>query len=203
MPILTPNKNRVTIPLTIAGMYSAGDPAAMPDGYMRQNTNMLLRPNRLDSRPPAVYDNLTGVQGLAYWDDRTNHVRRFVALDSTKLYKKATSGETWDAGATPSVINLDTRYLSFTNFLGKAYFAFDDGSGGVGRTYRYDGTNFGAAEWYAQGGAASQINAASLAAFDSRVFLAGAPSTWVNAASSKAYDFTSWTLTNVTAQNVT
>lgn len=197
---------RVVIPLPIAGMYSAGDPASIPDGYTRSITNMLLRPNRVDSRPPAVYDNLTGVIGLGTWEDLTNRQRRFIALDATKLYKKSTSSETWDPGTTASTVTYGTRFLSSTNFGGRFYMAFDDGSGTLGKVFRYDGTNFKAAEWVAQDGAASStVNATALAAFDNRLYLAGTAENLVNsaAASSSAYDFTAWTLTNVTAKNLT
>lgn len=117
----------------------AGDPSTIPDGYVRQLSNMLVRPGpRFDSRPPAVYDGLSSINGLAKWEDLVNQVTRFIALDSSKLYKKATSGEAWDAGTSGLTV---TRLTSYENYRGKLYMMFDDGAGSPSVAAVYDGTN--------------------------------------------------------------
>lgn len=121
------------------GQWSSGDPTLMPPGFCVVCRNLLVRPNRLDSRPPMVYDSLMSITGLFNHDDQTNKKQRLLALSSEPLlYMKGTSGETWSASlGAPS----GTRLTDSGRFRGKTYFAMDNGAGVPAAINSFDGTN--------------------------------------------------------------
>ncbi len=127
------------IPLRIDnGSWSSGEPSETPDGYCRSIRNMLLRPNRLDSRPPFVYDSLMSITGLGMFDDQTNKCSRQLSLASDqKLYEKATSGETQSASL--GTVG-GTRLTGMTNYRGKAYGMMET-AGLPAAAFSFDGTN--------------------------------------------------------------
>lgn len=202
-PTGKPPSGRLTIPLAINGMFSAGDPSSIPDAATVYLHNMLLRPNRCEARPPATYDNLMSIIGICEWEDLVNQQTRFVALDATKLYLKSASAETWDGG-TSGVSG--TRVTDCVSYRGKLYITLDDGAGNPTTVLVYDGSTVSASPFD------SAITARAIATFNDRLFFAypritttphmdGGSQSWTGA----VYDLTTvkWTKTNVTASLVT
>jgi hypothetical protein len=207
------SSGRLVVPMEISGEYTAGDAAQIPDGYMRQATNVLIRPNRVDSRPPCVLDNPSTalVTGLMFWDDRTNNQRRFVSIDAIsaqKLYKKSTTTEAWDAGVTTVVTNHipGDVTLAYTNFNGKMFFATRPVST-IGAVAFYDGTAVRQARWNGlYNGGNSSLFGSGLASFENRLYISDATAAFDNLAYiyGTAYDMTfGWTLSNATVSNLT
>ncbi len=151
------------IPLTIdRGMFSSGEPSETPDGYCRAIRNMLLRPNRLDSRPPFVYDSLMSITGLGIFDDQTNKCSRQLSLASDqKLYEKATSGETQSASLGTVT---GTRLTDLTNYRGVAYGMMET-SGLPVAAFSFDGTNINTSPFN------SPIQGRSVVAYLDRIFI--------------------------------
>ena len=208
MPAQQQQDAMTVIPLPTGGEFRAGDPASVPDGFVLYLHNMLLRPNRLDSRPPAIYDNVDSVVGLALWEDITNQQTRFVAVSGSNLYVKNATGETWSAaipiGLTPG------RMTDYANFEGVLCMMFDNGAGVPSRILSYDGTTVATAPI-----ASGTITGRCTATLGKRRFIgmprvtillvaAGAAKT--NASTyAMTYDWTTadWTKTNVTASILT
>ena len=186
-------------PLALGGMFSAGDPSAIPDEHTVLMKNMLIRPGpRFDARPPATYDSLMTAQGLLQWEDLKDQQTRFLALDATKLYQKATSGETWDAG-TATVTG--TRMVDYANYRGKVYVMMDDGAGSPSAAMVWDGTTLSSAPFN------STINGRCIAAFNDRLFIGYPRVTITNLVGFiTGYDWTGpigWVATSASASNVT
>jgi hypothetical protein len=200
---------RKTISLGLnRGQWSGGDPALMAEGYCRKVRNMLLRPNRWSQRPPFTYDNVAtsgGRIGLALWNDGSYN--RLIAMGSGGAYVKATSGETWTlAGST-----LNPKTWDHTNHNGSVYAIM---SGTFQQPYAwfwsYNGTSV---DYPTLGGGTSgtldgSLQARSLTAFKSRLFIGGVSLYFQNQlgysfGTDPAYDPTDWTLTNVTAETIT
>jgi hypothetical protein len=120
-------------------MYASGDPVLIPDGYVTNLTNMLIRPGRIEARPPAVYEAtgptsiLSGLgiigeyaSGFGVWEDIQNQKARFWGYigTGTALYVRNADTGVWSSVGAVS----GYRMLSYANFMGKLYFATDDGA---------------------------------------------------------------------------
>lgn len=135
-----PDNTRV-IPVNILkGMFTSGDLSAMEDGYCIRIRNMLIRPNRLEARPPLVYDDLMTIRSLAIYDDQTNKVQRGLAINTTpNLFMKGTSGETWGSSL-GSVGAANARLSDFANYRNVFYGMLDDGAGVPTSAFSFNGT---------------------------------------------------------------
>lgn len=103
--------------------------------------NLLVRPGRLASRPPFVYDNLTAVTSLGNFDDKANKATRLLAVDTSfRLYEKSATAntETWSSSLGTMVTS---RVSSISNFQGSAFICISDSNGLPAATYSFDGTN--------------------------------------------------------------
>ncbi len=174
------------MPLGTSGMWTSGEPTSIPDGYVRMLRNMLIRPNRIATRPPFVYDNLMAISGLMRWEDLANQQTRFLALDTSRnLYMKAASGETWSAAITGTLTA--SRITDFANYRGKVYYMLDDGAGNPVAAAVFDGTTISAAPFN------SAIFAKTVTTFIDRLIL-GAPRVTITsvqaAAPTTSYDWT-------------
>lgn len=129
----------INIPIEILkGRWASGDPSLMPEGYCLECRNVVVRPNRLETRPPFVYDSLMNVRGVAIFDDPTNKVARLIAINSSQaLFEKGTSGDTWSASLGTLT---GTRLSEFTNYRGKMYGMMDNGAGAPTAAFSFDGT---------------------------------------------------------------
>lgn len=159
--------NRKSIPLTFdKGVYSAGDTAVIPDGYVQSMVNYLPRPNRYPARPPFVYDSIMSVNGLGNWDDPTNKATRLVGVNTAgaMFIKSATlNTETW--GSTVGTVT-GTRLTDYANLRGKFFAMFDNGAGLPSGAASYDGMNFDATPFN------SVIAARTVTTLNERLFLA-------------------------------
>lgn len=190
------------IPIGILkGKYNppGGDPSLVPDGYLLQARNVVVRPNRLESRPPFVYDSLMTIRGLANVDDTTNRVSRLVALNSTpNVFRKATSGETWSGslGAANG-----SRLLDSANYKGILYMTTDDGSGTPAVITSLSGTTV---DTNATG---ESLAARTITPYNDRLFITGVYASIFNllgtTGSERAYDPTTWTVVNGVGENIT
>jgi len=158
-------KRHNTIPVPLSGMFSAGDPSTLPEGFVSVLRNYMIRPNRFEGRAPFVYDALDAVSGFAIWQDMTNELQKTVATNGfdNKLYTKNANGigyGTGLAGLTASI-----RLTGYTNILGKLYLAFDNGAGVPTAMAVYDGANLSMTPFN------STINARDIKAFIDRAFL--------------------------------
>ena len=202
-----PKEDRIAIPLGLDGMFSAGDPGAIPDGYARKIENMFIRPGRVASRPPFTYDSVMNVNGLANYDDGTNKVTRLVSIDSTQhlRVKSATAGsETWGAANATTISG--TRLTDSCNYRSVVYAMIDNGSGLPSAAFSFDGTNVNASPFN------SAIQGRTVTTFIDRLFI-GYPRVTVapvtdslgGSVTSNSYVFTGshWVKTNVTAIQLT
>jgi hypothetical protein len=75
--------NRKSILLALGGAYSAGDGGCILDGFVRELTNYLPRPNRYPARPLFVYDSIK--------------VQRLVGVNTSgaMFVKSATAGSSY------------------------------------------------------------------------------------------------------------
>lgn len=194
----------VPVNLGTLGMFASGEPTAIPDGYVRSMRNMLIRPNRIATRPPFVYDNLMAISGLMRWEDLVNQQTRFLALDTSRnLYIKSATTEAWSAAITGTLTA--SRITDYANYRGKVYYMLDDGAGNPIAAAMFDGTTITANPF------SSAIFARTVTAFIDRLIL-GAPRVTItnrlfNSGTGPlpAYaldDVTYWAATNVTATSV-
>lgn len=198
-------KRHNTIPIPLGGQFGAGDPSTLPDGFVSILRNYMIRPNRFEGRAPFVYDSLDAVSGFAIWQDMTNELQKTLATCSAdnKLYTKNANGTGYGTGL--AGLTASIRLTGYTNILGKLYMAFDNGAGVPTAMAVYDGTNLSMTPFN------STINARSITACFARNFMVD-PRATVTALmlgtfnSAQFYDFTNatyWSLTNITARNLT
>lgn len=197
-------KRHNTIPVGLGGMFSAGDPSTLADGLVSLLRNYIIRPNRFEGRPAFVYDSLDAVSGFALWQDMTLELQKTLAMCSAddKLYTKNANGVGYTAGL--AGLTTSARLTSFTNFLGKLWMAFDNGTKTPTSMAVYDGIAINTAPFN------SAINSRTVTAFINRLFLTFArvvvaPSQ--NQFPTSCFFFGSfgsiWVLTNVTISQIT
>lgn len=195
---------RVNVSMPIpGGMYSAGDPALIPDGRSRRLRNVRLRPGpRIEARPAAAYDNIMNPMGLFSWDDQSGQTSRLLCLDTSKaLSIKNPTGETWGSIGAGT---LGTRLTDVTNLNGVAYYMLDDGSGKPTNANSYDGAAVSSTPFD------SVIASRTVTAFNERLFLAYpratvTPALGFTGGTSAIYDWATsadWVYTNMTASNI-
>jgi hypothetical protein len=208
-------KRHSIINVPLGGMFKAGDPSQLPDGYVRELRNYVIRPNgdghRFDCRAPFVYDSLDGVPGFAVWNDLTNELNITQAVKSSdqKLYPKSASGTGYGAGV--SGLPSSTRLTSYCNFLLKLYMAFSTSAGVPSAMASFDGTNITTTPFPSLA-YPSALAARAIAAFNDRIYfiapvLVIAPQTDFGILQdlSVMADFgsTTWTKNNVTVGQFT
>lgn len=183
-----------SVPIPLGGEYQSGDPSDIPDGFCLVCRNMLLRPRRIEARPPFVYDNLMTINSLVNFDDQTNKVSRLLAANTTpQAFLKATSGETF-SGAISSLTG--SRTTDFANYRGKVYMARDNGSGVPTSICVYDGSTISASPFN------STIAGRLVTAYLDRIVIAY-PRVTVTPHNSIANAYVgagTWSLQNVTAR---
>lgn len=185
------------------GEWPAGDPVLIPDGYVASLTNFLLRPGRLEARPPAVYDGQANVSGLMIWEDIKNQRTRFVAAQRSggaatdiQVVNQTVAGSSWDSASSAIASGgSGWGYVNdYTNYGGKLYFTTTSTSDVPTGVFSWDGTTLSSTPFN------SSISARCVTAFGDRVFLGSPYVSVVNlGGTTDAYDWTSasWTKTNV------
>lgn len=141
--------------------------------------------------------------GLARWEDLTNQQTRFLAFDSTKLYRKSTTTESFDSGTSGT---FGTRLTSWANYRGKLYLMFDNGGGSPSAAAVYDGTNISPAPFN------TTLYSRGVVSYIDRLFFLYPRLQIVNHGDGNLFNYTSsvydfaaaggWTLSNITASNI-
>jgi hypothetical protein len=192
------------------GMYHAGDPTLIPDGYASRIENFLSRPNGWVKRPPYVAESLTTSgtnywQGFALWDDQTNAVSRLLAFRnnggaSSDIYLKSATDETW--GAAINFTSTAGTLADYANYRGELYFTLTASEGQMrapGGIYSFDGTTVTANPL---GG--ETLYSRTVTAFLDRLFLGYVRASVTNQlGTTDAYVPTGWTGVNATRAVIT
>jgi hypothetical protein len=179
-------------------MWSSGDPSMMPDGYCRSLRNYLMRPLRVDGRPPFVYDGVMSIVNFMRWEDLTTTAKTLAIDASQNLRIKAASGIAYGSDVvTGSPVG---RLTDFANFMGKVYAVYDDGAGTPSAATVFDGLAVSTTPFN------STIYARTVTAFIERLFITCPRLTITNIlGTTKAYVATggSWVLASAAADTVT
>lgn len=199
---------RSQIPVDISrGQWSGGNPADMPDGYVRRMRNLVWE-DAWVSRPPFTYDNLTAIRGLANWYSITTNATRLLAMQddlisAAALYLKSASSETWSADQAGSDY-VATTVVDSVTYRNQLIWS-SNSSSGDGAVASFDGTFTEVAPLPAE------FHPLSLAVFKERVIYGGARVNGVNLVGGGSLggsglagglDPTNWSLTSVTASSI-
>lgn len=189
------------------GMWSGGDAMLIPEGFLRKVRNLVRRAGAWLQRPQFTYDSPSAnnsLRGLGVWYDNTNLVTRLMVSELTRIYAKATSGESWGADLSSNLWT-GLRILDEASYRG-VWFALGPVTGLVpGSIQSYDGTTLKRA-----GFEEMAIFPYSLIPYKERLFFGGvlwqftSPMNTTGFSSSMFYDAanSSWTKTSITASSV-